>query len=112
MLVGLYADHDPPKLLTFLQTSSFISLPQTLELCRKRNFVKETIYLLGKWLVVMTMTTSVMVMMITVVISLVEQLAVRLEPLVKSYVDGDDDDDFGSDDDDFLQIEWATAERP
>lgn len=48
MLVELYADHDPPKLLTFLQTSSFISLPLTLELCRKRYFVKETIYLLDR----------------------------------------------------------------
>ena len=46
--VELYAEHDPSKLLDFLKTSLNYDITKAYELCEKRDFVPEMVYLLGK----------------------------------------------------------------
>lgn len=46
--VQLYAQYAPQDLLSFLKSSSYYPLQRALEECQSRNFVRETVFLLGR----------------------------------------------------------------
>ncbi|KHJ40525.1 hypothetical protein D918_09415 [Trichuris suis] len=46
--VLLYAEHNRPRLLQFLQDREHYTLDKALEVCRQQHFTPETVFLLGK----------------------------------------------------------------
>ncbi|KAK7205716.1 hypothetical protein BZA70DRAFT_237249 [Myxozyma melibiosi] len=48
LLVNLYADYDRPKLLEFLKKSNSYNLEKASEICEKREYIPELVYILGK----------------------------------------------------------------
>ncbi|KAK9457296.1 hypothetical protein V1511DRAFT_493254 [Dipodascopsis uninucleata] len=46
--VNLYADYDRPKLLEFLKKSNSYDLEKASEICEKREYIPELVYILGK----------------------------------------------------------------
>ncbi|XP_076360932.1 vacuolar protein sorting-associated protein light isoform X2 [Tachypleus tridentatus] len=48
LLVQLYAEFDPHRLLSFLQSSNNYPLETALEICRQRSLVEEEVFLLGR----------------------------------------------------------------
>ncbi|OWA52572.1 Vacuolar protein sorting-associated protein 41-like protein [Hypsibius exemplaris] len=46
--VKLYAEHDPKKMLHFMQNSKHFSLRNAYEICQKKNMVPEMVYLLSR----------------------------------------------------------------
>jgi len=48
LLIRLYAEHDRPKLLPFLKNCSNYRLDVALEICRRKQFVEETIEILDR----------------------------------------------------------------
>ncbi|KAK7109649.1 hypothetical protein V1264_013653 [Littorina saxatilis] len=48
MMVELYAEYDRTKLLSFLRRSESYPLQKALEICERRGFVKEQVFLLGR----------------------------------------------------------------
>uniref|UniRef100_A0A1I8BSP0 RING-type domain-containing protein n=1 Tax=Meloidogyne hapla TaxID=6305 RepID=A0A1I8BSP0_MELHA len=47
-LVKLYADHERPSLLPFLRKNEHYKLDLALDVCKKREFIEEVVYLLGR----------------------------------------------------------------
>ncbi|CAK5060137.1 unnamed protein product [Meloidogyne enterolobii] len=47
-LVKLYADHDRPSLLPFLRKNEHYKIDLALDVCKKREFIEEVVYLLGR----------------------------------------------------------------
>lgn len=48
LLVELYAEYDPERLLAFLRSSGSYSVSKAYEICQDRDMVPEMVYLLGK----------------------------------------------------------------
>uniref|UniRef100_A0A915D1U2 Vacuolar protein sorting-associated protein 41 homolog n=1 Tax=Ditylenchus dipsaci TaxID=166011 RepID=A0A915D1U2_9BILA len=48
MLIRLYADHDRSKLLPFLKRCENYQLDLALDICKRKQFVEEAVYLLGR----------------------------------------------------------------
>lgn len=47
-LVELYAEHAPDRLLPFLKSSNLYSLEKALNICQRRNFIHEQVFLLAR----------------------------------------------------------------
>ncbi|XP_054157899.1 vacuolar protein sorting-associated protein 41 homolog [Oppia nitens] len=48
LLVQLYAQYSPDKLMAFLRSSNYYELETALEVCRKKNLFNEVVFLLGR----------------------------------------------------------------
>uniref|UniRef100_T1JD77 Vps41 beta-propeller domain-containing protein n=1 Tax=Strigamia maritima TaxID=126957 RepID=T1JD77_STRMM len=48
LLVSLYAEYDPTKLLSFLKSSNYYPLQEALEVCRQYSRINEQVFLLGR----------------------------------------------------------------
>ena len=57
LLVTLYAEHSPKKLLPFLKASPSYPLQEALEVCEKQHLIEEQIYLLGNIVIIYPLNT-------------------------------------------------------
>ncbi|KAJ3343398.1 Vacuolar protein sorting-associated protein 41, partial [Kappamyces sp. JEL0680] len=48
LLVALYAEYDPSRLLDFLRTATAYSYPHAYDICESRDLLREMMFLLGK----------------------------------------------------------------
>jgi len=46
--VDLYAEYDPGRLIDLLRASSHYSLEKAYEICKKKDYVPEMVFLLGR----------------------------------------------------------------
>ncbi|CAD5234678.1 unnamed protein product [Bursaphelenchus xylophilus] len=48
LMVKLFAEYDRPKLLSFLKKAESYKIDLALEICRKKNYINEAVFLLGR----------------------------------------------------------------
>ncbi|KAI6209556.1 hypothetical protein M3Y96_00233500 [Aphelenchoides besseyi] len=48
LMIRLYAEYDRPKLMPFLKKCEIYKLGQALEICKRKGYIQEVVYLLGR----------------------------------------------------------------